>query len=99
MGQDQSGIIILILLKLSQTFSKVYILLPSTWSSIQAEDAHQVHEDAEIRVEITNNLYGDTPFTLQTGECGTQGDHIQVDLLSTYVSTKDNLFIICFIIR
>ena len=82
MGQDQSGIIILILiLKFTQTFSKVYILLPSTWSSIEAEDAHQVHEDAEIRVEITNNLYGDTPFTLQTGECGEQGDHIQVNLL------------------
>ena len=49
----------------------MYILVPSSWALIDgSEEAHQVHEDAEIRVELTNNLYGDTPFTLQTGECG-----------------------------
>ena len=58
---------------------QVYILVPSSWALIDgSEEAHQVHEDAEIRVELTNNLYGDTPFTLQTGECGKQGEYIQV---------------------
>ena len=59
--------------------TQVYILVPSSWAFIEgSEDAHQVHEDADIRVEVTNNLYGDTPFTLQTGECGEQGEYIQV---------------------
>ena len=61
---------------------QVYILVPSSWAFIEgSEDAHQVHEDADIRVEVTNNLYGDTPFTLQTGECGEQGEYIQVPCL------------------
>ena len=61
--------------------NQVYILVPSFWSPIPGSlDAHNVHEDAEVRVEVTNYLYGDTPFTLQTGECGQQGEYIQVTL-------------------
>ena len=87
MGAIQSGVyqyqkkkkIIKCRYKLS--IPKVYILVPYSWSQIEgSEAAHQVHEDADIRVEVPNSLYGDTPFTLQTGECGEQGEYIQVIL-------------------
>ena len=40
------------------SITKVYILLPYSWSQIEnSEAAHQVHEDADIRVEVTNSLY------------------------------------------
>ena len=58
----------------------VDILVPESWSHIQANIAHQVHEDAEIRVEPTSAIYGDSPFTLQTRECGQQAEFIQVRL-------------------
>ena len=60
-------------------FNNVYILVPSSWSPIpEAQPANEVHEDAEIRVDLTNSIYGDSPFTVQTGECGEQGEFIQV---------------------
>jgi len=60
-------------------FNNVYILLPTSWASYpNATAATDVHEDAQIRVEPTHAIYGDSPFTLQTGECGDQGDYIQV---------------------
>ena len=46
-----------------------------------AEDANNVHEDAEIRVEPPSIMFGDSPYTLQTGECGEEGDYIQVNIL------------------
>ena len=63
-------------------FNNVYILVPASWSQIPgAESASEVHEDAEIRVDLTHTLHGDSPFTLQTGECGEQGEYIQVGIL------------------
>ena len=60
-------------------FNNVYILVPASWSPIpEAQPAHEVHEDAQIRVEPFNSIYGDSPFTLQTGECGEEGEYIQV---------------------
>ena len=64
-------------------FHNVYILVPAagtnSWPQIpNSSPAHEVHEDAQIRVELTNTIYGDTPFTLQTGECGEEGEFIQV---------------------
>ena len=61
-------------------FKNVYILVPASWSPVPgATAAHQVHEDAQIRVEPTNSIYGDSPFTVQTGECGEEGEYIQVE--------------------
>ena len=57
----------------------VFILLPSNWSSVpDTRPAQSVHSEAEVRVEPSSPLYGDTPFTLQTGACKEQGEFIQV---------------------
>ena len=57
----------------------VYILVPASWAPLNnSEEAHEGHEDAQIRVELSSSIYGDTPFTLQTGECGEEGEFIQV---------------------
>ena len=57
----------------------VFILLPTSWTSVpDTRPAQSVHSEAEVRVEPASPLYGDTPFTLQTGECGEQGEFIQV---------------------
>lgn len=42
-------------------------------------------EDGHVRVEATANpLYGDGPYTVQTGGCGTQGEavHVTADYLA-----------------
>ena len=57
----------------------VTILVPSSWSSVpDTQPGQSVHEDAEVRVERSSPVYGDSPFTLQTGDCGDQGEFIQV---------------------
>ena len=56
----------------------VDILIPSTWTNVSAHPAQSVHEDAQIRVENSSPVYGDSPFTVQTGDCGDQGEYIQV---------------------
>ena len=62
--------------------NNVNILIPSSWPSVehlQPRMGHvYIHEDAEIRVEATSPVYGDFPTTVQTGDCGEQGDFIQV---------------------
>ena len=77
-------------------FNNVYILVPSAWDPIpEAQPAHEVHEDAQIRVELTSSIYGDSPFTLQTGECGEQGEYIQVNVVSERnISTHKFRFLI-----
>jgi len=70
-------------------FNNVYILLPTSWASYpNATAATDVHEDAQIRVEPTHAIYGDSPFTLQTGECGDQGDYIQVGVQNCRIVRK-----------
>ena len=60
-------------------FGNVNILIPASWTSVNhTKSGQNVHEDAEIRVESRSPLYGDTPTTVQNGECGEQGDFIQV---------------------
>ena len=62
-------------------FNKVSILIPSTCDPVpEAVDANNVHEDAEIRVEPLTVMFGDSPYTLQTGECGEEGEYIQVNM-------------------
>ena len=61
----------------------VFILLPTSWTSVpDTRPAQSVHTEAEVRVELSSPLYGDTPFTLQTGACGEQGEFIQVTVPS-----------------
>ena len=78
--------------------NNVNILIPSSWPGVdhlQPRMGHvYIHEDAEIRVETTSPLYGDFPTTVQTGDCGDQGDFIQVSdvFLTTHVpDDKDPL--------
>ena len=68
---------------------KVSILIPSTWAPVpEAEDANNVHEDAEIRVEPPSIMHGDSPYTLQTGQCGEEGQYTQVNIMSSlYLDT------------
>ena len=57
------------------------ILLPQSWTGVtDTRPGQSVHEEAEIRVELSSPLYGDTPFTLQPGNCGEQGEFIQVSV-------------------
>ena len=58
-----------------------------------AEDANNVHEDAEIRVEPPNIMYGDSPYTLQTGECGEEGQYTQVSIMSSL--SLDTIYHLC----
>ena len=62
--------------------NNVNILIPSSWPGVehlQPRMGHvYIHEDAEIRVEATSPLFGDFPTTVQNGDCGDQGDFIQV---------------------
>ena len=60
----------------------VTILIPSSWSSVpHTQPGQSIHEDAEVRVENSSPVYGDSPFTVQTGECGEPGEFIQVSEL------------------
>ena len=66
----------------------VYILLPTSWTNVtEALPGQSVHEEAEVRVEPSSPLYGDTPFTLQPGDCGEQAEFIQVTPTTVYSST------------
>ena len=58
--------------------NNVNILIPSSWKNVSAQPGQSVHEDAQIRVETSSPVYGDSPFTVQTGDCGDQGEFIQV---------------------
>ena len=37
-----------------------------------------VLQDAEIRVDLPNPVYGDSPYTSKPGGCGEQGEYTQV---------------------
>ena len=73
-------------------FKNVYILLPNSWAPYSgATPATDIHEDAQIRVELTHAVYGDSPFTLQTGECGDQGEYIQVKIKMINISNNQEI--------
>lgn len=61
------------------SIKNVSILLPSSWTDITDITADgMVFEDGNIRVDKTSGVYGDSPFTLQTGGCGDPGQYMQV---------------------
>ena len=47
-----------------------------------------VFEDGNIRVDTKSGVYGNSPFTIQTGSCGEEGEYIQISepFLSEYES-------------
>ena len=72
----------------------VYILLPASWTNVtEALPGQSVHEEAEVRVEPTSPLYGDTPFTLQPGDCGEQAEFIQVSSTTPYSTVQHSISI------
>jgi len=56
-------------------FRQVKILLPKTWTSIEADVAMEAESfaTAELRVDRENSLYGMTPYTLTSSSCGEPG--------------------------
>jgi len=73
----------------------VLILLPTTWTDIPANTTDKLlFEDAEVRVDLPNPLYGNTPFTSQPGGCGQQGEYIQVTekFLTEINTTSSDIF-------
>jgi Mg-chelatase subunit ChlD len=51
-----------------------------------------VFEDGDIRVDKTSGVYGDSPFTLQTGGCGDHGQYIQVTDRMLQLANFDEIF-------
>merc|ERR1719209_2798092 len=57
----------------------VKVLLPAAWTvTYDSEAINEVFTDAQVRVWQTDSLHGDSPFTEQPGQCGEEGDYIQV---------------------
>ena len=57
----------------------VNILVPRSWNiSHIINSSSYVFEDGSIRIDIPNGIYGDTPYTLQQGQCEQYGEYIHV---------------------
>ncbi|XP_063590520.1 calcium-activated chloride channel regulator 4A-like [Penaeus indicus] len=59
-------------------FKDVKILLPITWTSTTYDQIafNQHFQSSEIRVDVSNAVYGDQPYTDQPGGCGAPGRYI-----------------------
>jgi len=57
----------------------VRILIPNTWTNISVDDTVEsiVFKDGNIRVDERSGVYGNSPFTIQTGGCAESGEYIQ----------------------
>uniref|UniRef100_A0A6I8NNP0 Calcium-activated chloride channel N-terminal domain-containing protein n=1 Tax=Ornithorhynchus anatinus TaxID=9258 RepID=A0A6I8NNP0_ORNAN len=56
-------------------FGNVSILIPTTWQS-EVKDSHRYNPPADVIVADPFVKYGDDPYTLQFGDCGTMGRYI-----------------------
>ena len=58
----------------------VVILLPTSWKNdYQASvSSEYFYDDGNIRVNVANPLYMDTPYTFQPGGCGERGEYIHL---------------------
>ena len=69
------------------------ILIPKTWTDIDVNDTVEsiVFEDGNIRVDARSGVYGNSPFTIQTGGCGSAGEYMQVSspFLTGYDTMSD----------
>ena len=70
------------------------ILLPTSWTNIEdtIEVDGIVFEDGNIRVGTTSGVYGDSPFTIQTGGCGDPGEYIQVSAQLLQLDNFEDVF-------
>ncbi|XP_047476220.1 calcium-activated chloride channel regulator 4A-like [Penaeus chinensis] len=61
-------------------FKDVKILLPMTWTSTAYDQIafNQHYQSSEIRVDVSNAVYGDQPYTDQPGGCGDPGRYIHL---------------------
>lgn len=61
-------------------FKDVKILLPMTWASTTYDQIafNQHFQSSEIRVDVSNAVYGDQPYTDQPGGCGVPGRYIHL---------------------
>ena len=56
----------------------IHILVPQSWSYSAYPAVTETEQNAEILIDRANPAYGDSPYTLQTGDCGQPGDHLHL---------------------
>ncbi len=70
------------LFEATQNYSYIHsvnILLPVGWDVEGAiVSSEYFYEDGDVRVNLQNPLYQDTPYTVQPGGCGDRGDYIHL---------------------
>lgn len=66
--------------KNSLYFKEVTIVVPPTWSSHPDYEVlpGNFFSNAHVRIDLPNPEFKDTPYTLQPGSCGEQGQYIHL---------------------
>merc|ERR1719391_1523219 len=60
-------------------FEQVKILLPKTWTYPNAVPLDgESFNTAEFRIDLRNSVYGDSPYTVQTTDCGVPGTYTHI---------------------
>uniref|UniRef100_A0A8C7FXT9 Chloride channel accessory 1 n=1 Tax=Oncorhynchus kisutch TaxID=8019 RepID=A0A8C7FXT9_ONCKI len=82
-------------------FKEVAILVPPNWNKGNYSKAKtEVYDKANIIIDEPNKLHGDQPYTLQYGECGSEGRYIHLtpdfmlnDDVSKYYGPRGKVFV------
>uniref|UniRef100_A0A674CAH3 Chloride channel accessory 5, tandem duplicate 1 n=1 Tax=Salmo trutta TaxID=8032 RepID=A0A674CAH3_SALTR len=82
-------------------FKEVAILVPPNWNKGNYSKAKtEVYDKANIIIDEPNKLHGDQPYTLQYGECGSEGQYIHLtpdfmlnDDVSKYYGPRGKVFV------
>ncbi|XP_071200536.1 calcium-activated chloride channel regulator 1-like [Salvelinus alpinus] len=82
-------------------FKEVAILVPPNWNKGNYSRAKtEVYDKANIIIDEPNKLHGDQPYTLQYGECGSEGRYIHLtpdfmlkDDVSKYYGPRGKVFV------
>ncbi|XP_055717603.1 calcium-activated chloride channel regulator 1-like [Salvelinus fontinalis] len=82
-------------------FKEVAILVPPNWNTGNYSRAKtEVYDKANIIIDEPNKLHGDQPYTLQYGECGSEGRYIHLtpdfmlkDDVSKYYGPRGKVFV------
>uniref|UniRef100_A0A8C7NG74 Chloride channel accessory 1 n=1 Tax=Oncorhynchus mykiss TaxID=8022 RepID=A0A8C7NG74_ONCMY len=82
-------------------FKEVAILVPPNWNKGNYPKAKtEVYDKANIIIDEPNKLHGDQPYTLQYGECGSEGRYIHLtpdfmlnDDVSKYYGPRGKVFV------
>ena len=66
------------------------ILLPSTWDTLSEFDTTSAYfyQDGDVRINLPNSVYKDTPYTQQPNGCMERGEYIH--LTPNYISLLKN---------